>query len=89
MDDEYRNIHDLGDLAAIIRKHSTENDTPAGESLDWLTKYAVDYRYEGATVNLEDPHGLLDAVIDLMNTIADRITLTGSEPPRWTPEQTP
>ena len=32
LDYEYRNIHDLGDLAAIIRRHQAENDTPAGEA---------------------------------------------------------
>ena len=86
LDDEYKNIHDLGELAAIVRKHPAENATPAGESLDWLTRYAVVYRYQGARVNLDDPHGLLDAVTDLVEAIADRIrTLTGIEPPRWTP----
>ena len=86
LDDEYRNIHALGNLATIVRKHPAENDTPAGESLDRLTRYAVDYRYEGARVNLDDPHGLLEAVTDLVEAIADRIkTLTGVEPPRWTP----
>ena len=86
LDDEYKNIHDLGELAAIVRKHPAENDTPAGESLDWLTRYAVEYRYEGARVNMDDPPGLLEAVIDLVDAIADRIkTLTGTEPPRWTP----
>ena len=86
LDDEYRNIHDLGDLAAIVRNHPAESNTSAGESLDWLTNYAVDYRYEGARVNLDDPPGLLEAVIDLVDAIADRIkTLTGIEPPRWTP----
>ena len=88
LDDEYKNIHDLGELAAIVRKHPAENDTPAGESLNWLTRYAVDYRYEGARVNLDDPHGLLEAVTDLVDAIADRIeTLTGTEPPRWTPPE--
>ena len=86
LDDEYRNIHDLGELAAIVRKHLAENDTPAGESLDWLTRYAVDYRYEGARVNLDDPPGLLEAVSALVDAVADRIkTLTGIEPPRWSP----
>ena len=88
LDDEYKNIHDLGELAAIVRKHPAENDTPAGESLNWLTRYAVDYRYEGARVNLDDPHGLLEAVSDLVDAIANRIkTLTGIEPPRWTPPE--
>ncbi len=88
LDDEYKNIHDLGNLATIVRKHPAENDTPAGESLNWLTRYAVEYRYEGARVRLDDPHGLLEAVIDLVEAIADRIkTLTGTEPPRWAPPE--
>ena len=88
LDDEYRNIHDLGELADIIRRHPAENDTPASESLNWLTSYAVEYRYEGARVKLDDPHGLLEAVTDLVDAIADRIkTLTGTEPPQWTPPE--
>ena len=86
LDDKYENIHDLASLAAIIRRHPTEMDTPAGEALHWLTSYAVEYRYEGAKVKLDDPHGLLERVNELVHGIADRITqLTGSEPPRWTP----
>ena len=86
LDDEYRNIHDLADLAAIIRRHQRENDTPAGEALFWLTSYAVEYRYDGARVKIDDPHGLLERVNDLVEGIAARIReLTGSEPPRWTP----
>lgn len=86
LDDEYRNIHDLADLAAVIRRHPTELDTPAYEALFWLTSYAVEYRYGGARVKLEDRHGLLERVNALADGIADRILqLTGSEPPRWTP----
>ena len=86
LDDEYGRTHDIGNLAGIVRRHPAENDTPAGESLNWLTRYAVEYRYEGVVVDMDDPHGLLDAVLDLVDTIADRIkALTGSEPPRWTP----
>ena len=86
LDDEYRNIHDLADLAAVIRRHPSELDTPAGEALFWLTRYAVEYRYEGARVKLEDFHGLLERVNDLVEGIAARIReLTDSDPPRWTP----
>jgi HEPN domain-containing protein/predicted nucleotidyltransferase len=86
LDDEYRNIHDLGDLAAIIRRRPEENDTPAGESLLWLTTYAVTYRYEGARVAMDDHHGLLARVTELVNAISDRIrALTGDTPPEWKP----
>ena len=86
LDDEYRNIHDLADLAAVIRRHPAELDTPAGEALFWLTSYAVEYRYDGARVKLEDLHGLLERVSDLVDGIAARVReLTGSDPPRWTP----
>ena len=88
LDDEYRNIHDLADLAAIIRRHPAELDTSAGEALFWLTSYAVEYRYEGARVKLDDLQGLLERVNDLVEGIAARIReLTGSEPPRWTPPE--
>lgn len=86
LDDEYENIHDLAKLAAIIRRYSAENDSPAGEALFWLTSYAVEYRYEGARVKIDDRHGLLERVNDLVYEITARILqLTGSEPPRWTP----
>ena len=86
LDDEYRNIHDLADLAAIIRRHQAENGTPAGEALFWLTSYAVEYRYDGARVKIDDRYGLLEQVNDLVEGIAARIReLTGTDPPRWTP----
>ena len=86
LDDRYGRTHDLARLARIIRGHPAELDTPAGEALHWLTSYAVEYRYEGAKVKLDDLHGLLERVNELVHGIADRITqLTGSEPPRWTP----
>ena len=88
LDDEYRNTHDIASLAAIVRRHPAEIDTPAGESLYWLTKYAVEYRYEGARVRLHDPPGLLQTIRELTDAIAARILqLTGSEPPRWTPPE--
>lgn len=86
LDDEYRNTHDLDKLAAIIRCYPAENDSPAGEVQFWLTSYAVEYRYEGARVKIEDRHGLLERVNDLVDGIAARVLhLTGSEPPHWTP----
>ena len=88
LNDEYENIHDLAKLAAIIRRNQGENDTPAGEALFWLTRYAVEYRYDGARVKIDDPQGLLERVNDLVEGIAARIReLTGTEPPRWTPPE--
>lgn len=87
LDDKYENIHDLARLAAIIRRHTAELDTSAGETLFWLTRYAVEYRYDGARVRIDDRHGLLERVNDLVDGISVRIReLTGSEPPRWTPD---
>ncbi len=84
----YGRTHDIGLLAGIIRSYPTENDTPAGETLFWLTSYAVDYRYEGARVKLDDAHGILKQVNALVYAIAERIRqITGSEPPRWTPPE--
>ena len=86
LDDKYESIHDLARLVAIIRRHPAENDTPAGETLFWLTRYAVEYRYEGARVKIDDLHGLLERVEDLVYEVADRVQeITGRRPPRWTP----
>ena len=86
LDGEYRNIHDLAKLAGVVRRYPAEIDTPAGEALFWLTRYAVEYRYEGARVKIDDTHGLLERVNDLVHAIADRVReLTGSDPPHWTP----
>ena len=38
LDDEYRNLHDISKLAAIVRKHPEEEDFDAGEQLFWLTR---------------------------------------------------
>ena len=88
LNDEYENIHDLARLARIIRKHPGETGTPASDALFWLTRYAVEYRYEGARVRIDNPHGLLEQVNELIWGIADRIReLAGSEPPQWTPPE--
>ena len=76
----YRNLHDIADLANVIRQHPSEVDTNAGESLTWLTKYAVTYRYEGARVEMESRADLLEAVTHLCNAIWTRaVVLTGRE----------
>ena len=88
LDDKYDNIHDPARLVRIIRRHPAEIDTPAGEALFWLTRYAVEYRYDGARVKIDDPHALLERVNDLVHSVSARILqLTGSEPPRWTPPE--
>ena len=77
LDDDYRNTHELGKLVAIIRRHPQERDTPAGEQLTWLTSYAVQYRYEGAQVQMDDRFELLAGTTETVQAIIDRIrTLT-------------
>ncbi len=73
LDDEYRNTHDLADLAAIVRRHPGETDTPARERMAWLTAYAVRYRYEGARVEMEDQFELFFAVTETVEAIIARI----------------
>ena len=77
LDDDYRNTHELGKLVAIVRRHPQEEDTPAGEQLTWLTSYAVEYRYEGAQVQMDDRFALLAGTTETVQAIIDRIrTLT-------------
>ena len=77
LDDDYRNTHELGKLVAIIRRHPQEEDTPAGEQLTWLTSYAVEYRYEGTQVQMDDRFELLAGTTETVQAIIDRIrTLT-------------
>ena len=84
LDDRYGTTHNLSELAAIIRKHPAENDTPAGEALSWLTSYAVVYRYSEAKVQMDDPSVLYARVADLVDGVAARVqALTGRTPPRW------
>ena len=84
---EYENTHDLERLISIIKNEPCEMDTPAAEELAWLTEYAVEYRYEGARLLLDDPIELHNAIDQLAAAISDRIkTLTGvAELPRYTP----
>ena len=86
LNDSYGRTHDIGRLAGIVRRYPAENGTPAGETLFWLTRYAVEYRYDGARVKLEDPHDLLERIIDLVAEVESRIIeITGNQPPHWTP----
>ena len=73
LDADYRNIHDLAELIAIIRRHPQESDTPAGEQLTWLTSYAVEYRYEGAQVQMDDRFALLAGTTATVQAIIARI----------------
>ena len=73
LDEDYGNTHDLAALAAIVRRHPGENNTPAGERLTWLTRYAVRYRYAGAQVVIDDRSELLEAVTGTVPAIIDRI----------------
>ena len=73
LDDDYCNTHDLSALTSIVRRHTAENDTPAGEKLAWLTRYAVRYRYAGAQVVIEDRDSLLSAVSETVTAIIVRI----------------
>ena len=84
---EYGNTHDLERLIGIIRNNPDEMDTPAGAELVWLTQYAVEYRYEGARLILDDPIELHNAIDQLAAAISSRIkTLTGVEElPSYTP----
>ncbi len=84
---EYGNIHNLGKLIGIIRGDSQEYDTPAGEEPAWLTEYAVEYRYEGAQLVMDDPIELYHVIDCVVSAVEERIkALTGGEElPRYTP----
>ena len=78
LDDEYRNIRNIAELAAIIRNHSEEENSDAGERLRWLTRYAVEYRYEGAIIRIQDRRELLRRMSETVSAIIERIgELTG------------
>ena len=83
---EYQNTHDLGTLLEIIRGIPEERDTPAGEELQWLTRYAVRYRYLGAEIEMDDPVELHGVIARIVLAIEERIKeLTGvDELPRYT-----
>ena len=84
---EYGNTHELGELIGIIRSNPHENETPAGEELAWLTGYAVEYRYEGAQLVMDDPVELYFGIDRVVSAVEERIkALTGVEElPRYTP----
>ena len=82
----YGNTHDLEELLKIIKTIPEEMDTRAGEELQWLTAYAVEYRYWGAEIVMEDPERLHQAIARTVEAIEERIKeLTGvDELPRYT-----
>ena len=84
---EYGNTHELSGLLSIIKSAPGEYDTPAGEELVWLTEYAVEYRYEGARLVMDDPVEVYHAIDRIVSAVETRIkALTGvSELPRYTP----
>ena len=75
-----------GTLLEIIRGIPEERDTPAGEELQWLTRYAVRYRYLGAEIEMDDPVELHGVIARIVLAIEERIKeLTGVEElPRYT-----
>ena len=80
LDDEYGNTHDLDILMVTIRMHPSEDESDAGERLRWLAKYAVEYRYEGARIRVEDSHELLRILSETVLAIIERIgELTGTK----------
>ena len=84
--ERYENTHDLEELMGIIRSVPEEWDTPAGEELKWLTRYAVRYRYTGAVIEMDDPVELHRTIARTVLAIEARIKkLTGvAELPRYT-----
>ena len=80
LDDEYSNTHDLDLLMVVIRMHPGEDESDAGERLRWLTRYAVEYRYEGARIRIQDRRELLRRMSETVTAIIARISeLTGTE----------
>ncbi len=82
----YGNTHDLEELLKIIKTIPEEMDTRAGEELQWLTSYAVEYRYWGAEIEMEAPEELHRAIARVVAAIEERIKeLTSVEElPRYT-----
>ena len=77
---QYRNEHDIKILVSIVCQNAAVDQADAGANLSWLTHYAVEYRYQGAVMGLEDPAGLLREVSDLFYAVRERvIKLTGRE----------
>ena len=56
----YGNTHDLEELLKIIKTSPEEMDTRAGEELQWLTAYAVKYRYWGRKSRWKTPRNFIE-----------------------------
>ena len=81
LDDEYRNIRNIAELAAIIRNHPEEENSRAGERLRRLADCAVEYQHrdEPAGIRMDDRHELVRIVSETVSAIIGRIeTLTGT-----------
>ena len=80
LDDEYRNIRNIAELAAIIRNHSEEENSDAGERLRRLTDCVVEYQHrdEPAGIRMDDRHELFRVVNETVSAIMDRIEILTS-----------
>ena len=78
---EYRAVHELEKLAAIVRRYPSENHISVAEGLHWLSKYAVEYKYGGLVEPIDDARELLEQVTGIVTEITARIhRLTGTSP---------
>ena len=77
LDDEYRNIRNIAELAAIIRKRPEEENSRAGESLRRLTDCVVEYQHrdEPAGIRMDDRHELFHIVSETVSAIMERIEI--------------
>ena len=82
LDDEYRNIRSIAELAAIIRNHPEEESSRAGERLRRLADCVVEYQHrdEPAGIRMDDRHELFRVVSETVSAIMERIEiLTNTE----------
>ena len=78
---EYRAVHELEKLAAIVRRYPSENHITVAEGLHGLSKYAVEYKYGGLVEPIDDARELLERVTRIVAEITARIhQLTGTGP---------
>ena len=77
LDDEYRNIRNIAELAAIIRNHPEEENSRAGERLRRLTDCVVEYQHrdEPAGIRMDDRHELFHIVSETVSAIMERIEI--------------
>ena len=77
LDDEYRNIRNIAELAAIVRNHPEEENSDAGARLRRLTDCAVEYQHrdEPAGIRMDDRHELFRIVSETVSAIMERIDI--------------